>query len=86
MKLFINVFDNLINKPSKKFFLNLFFLKNNLYTILKNINYIHIFLKIKKIFAIKIFKFNYRLYNNFIIYFILLNILIQVIITALILI
>ena len=85
MKFFMNVYDNFIFRPSNKYSINLFFLKNNLYFYIKNINYIHIFLKFKKIFNIKIFKFNYNVYLNFISYFILLNILMQLFLTIIIL-
>ena len=48
MKLFVNFFDNILNRPSHKFFSNLFFLKYNAYFNVKNLNYIHIFLNLKK--------------------------------------
>jgi hypothetical protein len=85
MKLFVNFFDNLINRPSNKFSMNLFFLKNSLYFNLKNINYIHIFINLKKFFSIKIFKFNYTIYNHFLIYFTIINIILQLIVIVVIL-
>lgn len=83
MKFILNFYDIYLSRPSTKYFLNLFFLKNNLYFIIKNINYIHIFIKFKKLFNIKVFQFNYKMYLNFIIYFIVLNIFLQLFITLL---
>ena len=77
MKLFANYYDSLQNRPSYNFFLNLFFLKNISYFNLKNLNYIHIFVNLNNFFKIKTFKFNYSFYNNFIIYFIIINLIIQ---------
>ena len=77
MKIFILFFDQITNRPSYKFFLNFFFLKNNFYFNFKNLLFIHFFLNLKKTFNLKILKFNYYLYKNFILYFFLLNILIQ---------
>jgi hypothetical protein len=86
MKFILTFYDLYLSRPSTKYFLNLFFLKNNLYFNIKTINYIHIFTKFKKLFIIKIFKFNYTVYLNFIIYFIILNLLIQLFVVILILI
>lgn len=77
MKSFITFFDKIINRPSHKFFLNFFFLKNNFYFNLKNILFIHFFTNLKNTFNIKLLKFNYYFYKNFILYFFLLNSLIQ---------
>lgn len=77
MKFFINFFDKITNRPSYKFFLNLFFLKNNFYFNFKTLSYIHFFTNIQKNFNIKLLKFNYLFYKNFIFYFLLLNLLIQ---------
>lgn len=77
MKLFVNFFDNILNRPSHKFFSNLFFLKYNAYFNVKNLNYIHIFLNLKKKFTVKLFKFNYSFYFNFLVYFIVANVAIQ---------
>ncbi len=84
MKFFLNYYDNLLNRPTYKFFLNLFFLKNNQYFVIKQLNFIHIYLHLIKKLKIKIFKFNYIFYNNFIIYFIIINIVSQIFIFLLI--
>lgn len=86
MKFILNFYDNYLSRPSTKFYYNLFFLKNNLYFNIKSINYIHIFVKFQKLFNIKVFKFTFNVYLNFIIYFILFNIFLQFFITLLILI
>ena len=80
MKLIANYFNHILTKPTTLFFLNIFFLKNNLYFNIKYLLYIHTFLNIKSFLKIKILKFNYSMYNNFIFYFIILNILSQIII------
>ncbi len=77
MKLFVSFFDNINNRPSSKFSNNLFFLKYNAYFNVKNLNYINIFLNLKKRFKIKTFNFNYSFYFNFLLYFIALNVIIQ---------
>lgn len=77
MKNFIIFFDKIVNRPSYKFFLNFFFLKNNFYFNLKNLMYIHFFINIKKNFNIKLLKFNYNFYKNFIFYFFLINSILQ---------
>lgn len=77
MKNFILFFDNIINRPSYKFFLNFFFLKNSFYFNLKNIAFIHFFVNLKNTFNMRIIKFNYYLYKNFILYFLLSNVFIQ---------
>ena len=76
--------NKLNNRPSYKFFLNLFLFKNNAFYNLKNLSYIHIFLTIKNRFTLKFFKFNYSYYNNFILYFTLINILTQLFIAMII--
>lgn len=80
MKFFLDLFDKILNRPSYKFFLNFFFLKNNFYFNLKNLSYIHFFTNVQKIFKIKNLKFNYSFYKNFIFYFLLLNLMIQFIV------
>lgn len=77
MKLFINYYNNIINKPYSKFSLNIFFLKNIQYLHIKNLYYIHFFINLKNNFLVKHLKFNYHIFKNFIYYFIILNILIQ---------
>jgi len=84
MKLCINIYDNYLRKSSQLFYFNLFFLKNNIYFNLKNLQYIHIFLKFKNFFNIKIFKLNYNIFLNFILYFIVFNLFMQIIISFLI--
>jgi hypothetical protein len=78
MKSFILFFDKIINRPSHKFFLNFFFLKNNFYFNFKNILFIQFFTNLKNTFNIKLLKFNYYFYKNFILYFFLLNSIIQI--------
>lgn len=78
MKFIINFFDKLQNRPSYKFAINIFLLKMNTYFSLKQTLYIHIFLHIKKMLQVKLFKFNYIIYNNFILYFIIINLANQV--------
>ena len=78
MNFFLNFFNLKINKPSFKFFNNLFFLKNIQNVNIKQLNYIHIFFNLTNYLKIKIFKFHYRFYLNFIFFFILFNLLIQV--------
>jgi hypothetical protein len=80
MKLIINFYNNLKLKPSHKFYLNLFFFKNMFSFNLKQLQYIHIFTAIKKVWKIKIFKFNYSLYFYFIIVFLIINIILQLLI------
>ena len=77
MKFFLSFFDNIVNRPSYKFFLNIFFLKNSFYFNLKSIIYIHFFTNLKNIFKIKLLKFNYTFYKNFLLYFILTIFMIQ---------
>jgi len=77
MKFFLSFFDNTVIRPSYKFFLNIFFLKNSFYFNLKSIIYIHFFTNLKNIFKIKLLKFNYTFYKNFILYFFLINCIIQ---------
>lgn len=77
MKSIVNFFDDIKNRPSYKFFLNLFFFKQTIYFSLKQVNYIQIFFKIKNFLKLKVFKFNYKLYNYFIIYFIAFNFVLQ---------
>ena len=49
MKLIINFYNNLKVKPSHKFFINLFFLKNNYFFSIKQLQYISIITTLKKI-------------------------------------
>jgi|LakMenE18May11ns_1017448.scaffolds.fasta_scaffold9142657_2 hypothetical protein len=77
MKFFLSIFDNTLNRPYSKFLLNIFILKNNFYFNFKNIIYIHLFTNVQKIFKIKILKFNYIFFKNTVIYFTIINILIQ---------
>jgi hypothetical protein len=65
MKFFLSIYDNYLVKPSTAFYLNIFFLKNNNYFNFKTLKHIHIFLQLRKVLQIKIFKFNYLLSNNF---------------------
>jgi hypothetical protein len=78
MKFFLTFFDSMINRPSNKFFLNFFFLKNSFYFNLKNILFIHFFINLQKSFNLKILKFNYTFYKNLILYFLIINIVIQI--------
>lgn len=78
MKSIINFYDKLPNRPFFKFCLNIFPIKYNSYFTLKQLKYIHIFCNVKKLFKIKIFKFNYHFLNTMIFYFIMFNLLIQV--------
>jgi hypothetical protein len=77
MKFFLTFFDSMVNRPSNKFFLNFFFLKNSFYFNLKNVLFIHFFINLQRTFHLKIIKFNYVLYKNIIFYFIILNVIIQ---------
>jgi hypothetical protein len=86
MKFFLSVYDNYTNRPSIKYKTNIFFLKVNSYFSMFNFNFINIYIKIKKLFIIKIFQFKYSIYFIFLIYFILLNLLIQLICTLLVII
>jgi len=83
MKYFLSVYDTYINRPSIKFKTNIFMLKNNYYFLMFNLNFINIYIKIKKLFIIKIFKFKYSIYFISLVYFIILNLFIQLIITFL---
>ena len=83
MKYFLTVYDIYINRPSIKFKTNIFFLKNNYYFSMFSLNFINIYIKIKKLFIIKIFQFKYSVYFVSLIYFIILNLFIQLIITFL---
>jgi hypothetical protein len=84
MKLFVNFFDKIQNRPSYNFFLNLIFLKQITIFSLKQLNYIQLFFKIKNFLKLKIFKFNYSIYNYFIVYFITFNLIAQIILIILI--
>ena len=77
MKFFLTFFDAIQNRPSYKFFLNLFFIKNNQYFSLKQLNYIHIFYNLTNYLKLKFFKFNYMYYVNFIFYFLVINFVFQ---------
>ena len=77
MKFFLTFFDKSTNRPSHKFFLNIFFLKNSFFFNLKSVIYIHFFTNLKNLLKIKLLKFNYIFYKNFIFYFFIINILIQ---------
>jgi hypothetical protein len=83
MKSIINFYDKLQNRPSYKFFLNIFSIKEIYYFSIKQIYYIQIFFKIINYLKIKIFKFNYNLYNYFIVFFIVINIILQLILIIL---
>ena len=80
MKFFLNIYDNFKNKPFHKYKLNLFFLKNNIFFNISSFSYIHIFLKFKKLFNIKIFKITYKMYVNFMLLFMAVNFLIQILV------
>ena len=84
MKLFVNFFDKIQNRPSYNFFLNLIFLKQITIFSLKQLNYIQLFFKIKNFLKLKIFKFNYSIYNYFILCFITFNLITQIILIILI--
>lgn len=79
MKLIINYYKNLKLKPSYNFFLNLFFFKNINQYLIKQLQYISIFISLTKVLKIKFFKFNYSLYMYFIWIFIFINLIIQII-------
>jgi len=83
MKLIINYYNNLKSKPSHNFFLNLFFFKNINSYLLKQLQYISIFISLSKILKIKFFKFNYSYYMYFIWSFIFINFIIQIILVIL---
>jgi hypothetical protein len=83
MKFFLSVYDIHINRPSIKYKTNLFFLKQNTYFSMFNFNFINIYIKIKKLFIIKIFMFKYSIYFITLIYFIIFNVLIQIYFTFL---
>ena len=78
MNFFLNYFNCKNNKPSFKFFTNLFFIKNIQGILIKQLNYIHIFYNLTNYLKIKIFKFNYKFYFNFIFYFFIFNIIVQI--------
>ena len=77
MKFFLHFFDHVVYRPSHKFMLNLFYLKNNFYFNFKNLLFINFFTNISKKFNITVLKFSYIIYKNFVLYFILINLLIQ---------
>ena len=77
MKFFLSVFDDTLNRPYTKFLFNIFVLKNNFYFNFKNIIHIHFFTNVKKIFKIKILKFNFIFFKNLVVYFTLCNIFTQ---------
>lgn len=77
MKFFLHFFDHIVYRPSYKFKVNLFYLKNNFYFNFKNLLFINFFTNISKRLNITILKFSYVIYKNFILYFILINIIIQ---------
>jgi len=79
MKLIIKYYNNLKLKPSHRFFINLFFLKNIKLYLLKQLNYISIFSSLTKILKIKFFKFNYTYYIYFTWIFIYINLVIQLV-------
>ena len=56
MSFFFTIFKKLINRPSFKFKLNLFFLKESLSLSFKHLIYIHIFINIQSKLKIKLFK------------------------------
>jgi len=78
MKLVINFYNNLKVKPSHRFFINLFFFKNNYFFLIKQLQYISVIISLRKIWKIKIFKFNYSFYLYFILTFLIVNLLLQV--------
>jgi hypothetical protein len=78
MKLVINFYNNLKVKPSHRFFINLFFFKNNYFFLIKQLQYISVIISLRKIWKIKIFKFNYSFYFYFILTFLFVNLLLQV--------
>lgn len=65
--------------------LNLFYLKNNFYFNFKNLLFINFFTNVNKRFTITILKFSYVFYKNFILYFILINLLIQILLIIIVL-
>ena len=68
----VNIFENSLIKYSKKFVINIFFLKYNVYFLYNQINYITLFFTIYNIFNIKILN-NFNS-NKYIIIITLLNI------------
>ena len=83
MKLITNYFNASLSKPSNLFFINLFFLKNNLYINIKYLLHIHLYLNVKNYLNIKILKFNYKFYNSILLHYIVVNLCIQLIIIML---
>lgn len=79
MKFYLKFFDNLQNKPSYKFFINLFFLKQNQYFSIKQITHMHFFLNLKRYFRIKVLKFTYSYYVNVISTLTFINLFLQLI-------
>jgi len=78
MKFFLAVFDETLNRPYTKFLFNIFILKNNFYFNFKNIVYIHFFTNVRKLFKVKVLKFNYTFFKNLAVYFTVVNIVTQV--------
>jgi hypothetical protein len=81
MKFFLSVFDNYLSRPSLKYKTNIFFLKINSYFSMFSYNFITFYIKIKKLFIIKIFQFNYSIYFIGLVYFIIVNLVIQLFLT-----
>lgn len=77
MKFFLALFDDIINRPYSKFLSNMFILKNNFYFNFKNINYMHFFSNIKKLFKIKILQFKFFFYKYLVIVFFYFNLITQ---------
>lgn len=78
MKFFLYVFDETLNRPYTKFLFNLFLLKNNVYFNLKNINYIHFFTNVQKLFKVKILNFKFSFFKHLVITFFFFNIFTQI--------
>lgn len=78
MKSIIMYYEMLHNRPMYKFFLNIFVLKEIYWFSIKHLQYIQIFLKLTKTLDIKLFKFNYKLWDRFLFYYVVWNLSSQV--------
>lgn len=78
MKLIAEFFNNILIKPTTLFYFNIFFLKNSVYFNMKYLLYICMHLNIRKHLTAKILKFRYKFYNNFLLYFMYFNLILQI--------
>lgn len=62
MKFHLKYYDNIRNKPSFKFSINLFQLKQSGYFSIKHINFLRLFLCVQRIFKVKPLKSNYTFF------------------------